>query len=96
MLPHDRKYAIDAHVDATPTIRIVAGRYYSCAIARPMQRGDNDMREYRFYVNAQPLNRRFELKSVSFCSNAKQTLASLRPSATKAAVVLMPRALKAR
>ena len=51
---------------------------------------------YRFYVDAQPLSGRFGLKSVSFCNNAEHALASLRPSATKAAVVLMPRTLKAR
>ena len=52
--------------------------------------------EYRFYVKAQPLRRKSGLKSVSFCNSAKHTRACLRPSATKAAVVLIPHALNAR
>ena len=48
--------------------------------------------EYRFYVAAQAPERRCGLKSVPFFNNAKHTRASLRPRATKAAVVLMPRA----
>ena len=46
----------------------------------------------RFYVSAQAPERRSGLKSVPFFNNAKHTRASLRSRATKAAVVLMPRA----
>ena len=47
--------------------------------------------EYRFYVAAQAAERRSGVKSIPFFNSAKHTRASLRPSATKAAVVLMPR-----
>ena len=52
--------------------------------------------EYRFYVTRQPAICKFASNSTFFWSSAKATRASLRPNATKAAVVLNPRSLSAR